>query len=122
RIGLPLLAGSALVAALTPPLRRPAAALAGAAVVGGGLLALGFAPAVTRLMRRLDWAEHGGVPLNGVCIIAHGRSHPRALKNALRVAGEAAAGDVVGHIAAGMRARQPAPAPREGVLERSCRS
>ncbi|HEY7063053.1 MAG TPA: phosphate acyltransferase PlsX [Chloroflexota bacterium] len=125
RIGLPLLAGSALLAALTPPLRRPAVALAGAAVVGGGLLALGFAPAVTRLMRRLDWAEHGGVPLlgvNGVCIIAHGRSHPRALKNALRVAGEAAAGDVVGHIATGMRARQPTPAPREGVLERSCRS
>jgi glycerol-3-phosphate acyltransferase PlsX len=118
RIGLPLLAGGALVAAATPALRRPAAALAGAAVVGGGLLALGFAPAVTRLLRRLDWAEHGGVPLlgvNGVCIIAHGRSHGRALKNALRVAGEAAANGLVEHIAAGMRARQPAPAPRDQV-------
>jgi phosphate acyltransferase len=118
RIGLPLLAGGALVAAATPALRRPAAALAGAAVVGGGLLGLGFAPAVTRLLRRLDWAEHGGVPLlgvNGVCIIAHGRSHGRALKNALRVAGEAAAGGLVEHIAAGMRARQPAPAPRDEV-------
>jgi glycerol-3-phosphate acyltransferase PlsX len=118
RIGLPLLAGGALVAAVTPALRRPAAALAGAAVVGGGLLALGFAPAVTRLLRRLDWAEHGGVPLlgvNGVCIIAHGRSHGRALKNALRVAGEAAANELVEHIAAGMRARQPAPAPRDQV-------
>ncbi|HLH24703.1 MAG TPA: phosphate acyltransferase PlsX [Chloroflexota bacterium] len=116
RIGLPLLAGTALAAVATPPLRRPAAALAGAAVVGGGLLALGFAPAVTRLVRRLDWAEHGGVPLlgvNGVCIIGHGRSHGRALKNALRVAGEAAAGGLVEHIAAGMRARQSVPARDE---------
>jgi phosphate acyltransferase len=118
RIGLPLLAGSALLAVATPALRRPAAALAGAAIVGGGLLALGFAPAVTRLVRRLDWAEQGGVPLlgvNGVCIIAHGRSHGRALKNALRVAGEAAAGGLVEHIAAGMHARQRVPAPRDEV-------
>jgi fatty acid/phospholipid biosynthesis enzyme len=50
-----------------------------------------------------------------VCIIAHGRSHGRALKNALRVAGEAAANELVEHIAAGMRARQPAPAPRDQV-------
>jgi phosphate acyltransferase len=118
RIGLPLLASSGLVAAITPALRRPAAALAGAAVVGGGLLAAGFAPAVTRLLRRLDWAEHGGVPLlgvNGVCIIGHGRSHGRALKNALRVAGEAAAGGLVEHIAAGMATREHAPAAREEV-------
>jgi glycerol-3-phosphate acyltransferase PlsX len=109
RIALPLLAAGALAAIITPALRRPAAHVAGAALLGGSGLALSFAPAVTRLWRRLDWAEHGGVPLlgvNGVCIIAHGRSHARALKNALRVAGEAAAGGLVEHIAAGMQERR----------------
>jgi phosphate acyltransferase len=109
RIALPLLAAGALAAIVTPALRRPAAHVAGAALLGGSALALSFAPAVTRLWRRLDWAEHGGVPLlgvNGVCIIAHGRSHARALKNALRVAGEAAAGGLVEHIAAGMQERR----------------
>ena len=44
--------------------------------------------------------------VNGVCIIAHGRSHARALKNAIRVASEAAAGGLVEHIADGMRGRR----------------
>jgi glycerol-3-phosphate acyltransferase PlsX len=39
----------------------------------------------------LDYAEYGGAPLlgvNGVVIIGHGRSNARAIKNAIRVAGE----------------------------------
>ena len=39
--------------------------------------------------KRLDHEEYGGAPLLGVdgtCIIAHGKSSPRAIKNALRVA------------------------------------
>jgi glycerol-3-phosphate acyltransferase PlsX len=112
RLALPLLGIGAVAAAVVPTLRRPALHTLGAALLGGAVLAVSFAPAVLRLWRRLDWAEHGGVPLlgvNGVCIIAHGRSHGRALKNAIRVAGEAAAGGLVEHIAAGMRARRAAP-------------
>ncbi len=117
RIGLPVLAAGAVAAAAIPALRRPGLYALGAAVFGGTVFALGFAPAVTRLWRRLDWAEHGGVPLlgvNGVCIIAHGRSNGRALKNAIRVASEAAAGGLVEHIAAGMRERHAGhPTPAE---------
>ncbi|MBI3057860.1 MAG: hypothetical protein HYY81_00885, partial [Deltaproteobacteria bacterium] len=50
---------------------------------------------------RLDYAEYGGAPLlglDGVAIIAHGGSGPRAIKNAIRVAKEAASHDVNRHI------------------------
>jgi glycerol-3-phosphate acyltransferase PlsX len=46
-----------------------------------------------RLWHRLDYREYGGAPLlgiNGVCVIAHGRSNARAIRNAVRVASEAA--------------------------------
>jgi glycerol-3-phosphate acyltransferase PlsX len=39
------------------------------------------------LRRRTDYAEFGGAPLlgvNGICIICHGRSSPKAIKNAIR--------------------------------------
>jgi len=48
-------------------------------------------PAFKRFRREVDHAEYGGAPLlgvNGVCIIAHGSSSPKAIKNAIRVAGE----------------------------------
>ncbi|MGE5174738.1 MAG: phosphate acyltransferase PlsX [Hyphomicrobiales bacterium] len=50
-------------------------------------------PAFRRLKRRLDYAEVGGAPLlgiDGTCIIAHGRSNPKAIKNAIRVAARCA--------------------------------
>jgi glycerol-3-phosphate acyltransferase PlsX len=43
-------------------------------------------------LKHLDYSEHGGAPLlgvNGVSIIAHGKSSPRAVKNALKVAAQA---------------------------------
>ena len=43
-------------------------------------------------LRHLDYSEHGGAPLlgvKGVSIIAHGKSSPRAVKNALKVAAQA---------------------------------
>jgi glycerol-3-phosphate acyltransferase PlsX len=55
--------------------------------------------------RRLDYAEYGGAPLlglNGVCIVAHGRSNALAIKNAIRVATQAVQSDVVGTIARGL--------------------
>ncbi|TME86845.1 MAG: hypothetical protein E6I52_30730 [Chloroflexi bacterium] len=50
-------------------------------------LALGLRPAFRALRRRLSYEEYGGVPLlgvNGVCIVAHGRSTPYAIQNAIR--------------------------------------
>ncbi len=51
------------------------------------LLALGLRPAFRSIRRRLSYEEYGGVPLlgvNGVCIVAHGRSTPLAMQNAIR--------------------------------------
>jgi phosphate acyltransferase len=43
------------------------------------------------IKKKMDYAEYGGAPLlgiDGVCIIGHGSSTPKAIKNAVRVAGE----------------------------------
>lgn len=61
----------------------------------GGLLAR---PAFQRARRRIDTAEIGGAPLlgvNGVVIIAHGRSDAFAIKNALLQARKAVQGRVI---------------------------
>jgi glycerol-3-phosphate acyltransferase PlsX len=55
----------------------------------------------------LDYREYGGAPLlgvNGVVIIAHGRSDPLAIENAVRVAVDAVAGGVVERIREGVAA------------------
>jgi len=46
-------------------------------------------PALRRVRERLDYAEYGGAPLlgvDGITIICHGGSSPKAIKNAIRVA------------------------------------
>jgi glycerol-3-phosphate acyltransferase PlsX len=58
-------------------------------VIGAYLLR----PAFRRIRRRVDYQEYGGAPLLGVrgtVIVAHGRSGPRAIHNALRIARQAA--------------------------------
>lgn len=43
-------------------------------------------PTFKRMKQIFDWEEYGGVPLlgvNGVCIICHGKSSPKAIKNAI---------------------------------------
>ncbi len=82
--------------------------------------ALGVLPAFRRARRRMDYAEYGGAPLlglNGICIVAHGRSNARAIKNAIRVAAESIAHQVNPHIVEEIKryneataAPQPAPA------------
>lgn len=55
--------------------------------IGAALIRGGF----ERLKAKLDYTEYGGAPLlgiNGACIIAHGSSCPKAIKNAVRVASE----------------------------------
>lgn len=64
--------------------------------------ALLLRPALRRLKRRIDYQEYGGVPLlgvNGVAIVAHGRSRARAIRNAIRVAHQAAQADLIGTLA-----------------------
>lgn len=54
----------------------------------GGLLLRGSLKAVHK---KIDYSEYGGAPLlgvNGVCIVSHGKSDPKAIYNAIRVAGE----------------------------------
>lgn len=63
-------------------------------------------PAMKGLKKRLDYSEYGGAPLlgvRGVSIIAHGRSDAKAIKNAIRVAKEAAERDLIGTIEASLR-------------------
>jgi glycerol-3-phosphate acyltransferase PlsX len=54
----------------------------------GALLSL---PAFQALKKEIDYSEYGGAPLlgvNGVCIIGHGGSSAKAIKNAIREAAE----------------------------------
>ena len=50
------------------------------------------------LRKKMDYAEYGGSPLlglNGLCFICHGRSNPKAIKNALLECQRAVHADVV---------------------------
>jgi len=52
-------------------------------------LVAAFRPVVKRIWDRHDYSEYGGAPLlgvNGICIICHGSSDRRAIKNAVRAA------------------------------------
>ncbi|HJQ40527.1 MAG TPA: phosphate acyltransferase PlsX [Thermoanaerobaculia bacterium] len=49
------------------------------------------------IKKRMDYDEYGGAPLlgvNGGCIICHGRSNAKAIKNAIRVARDFAANQI----------------------------
>ena len=62
-------------------------------------------PAFAKVRKTFDYEEYGGVPLlgvNGVSIISHGRSGPKAIKSAIRVARQAAQAGVPRLIAEGM--------------------
>jgi glycerol-3-phosphate acyltransferase PlsX len=57
--------------------------------------------ALRALKRKADYAEVGGAPLLGVsgpCLVGHGRSSPKAIRNALRTAQTFGSHDVVGKI------------------------
>jgi phosphate acyltransferase len=54
-------------------------------------------PAFERFRRRTDYREYGAVPLLGVrgaCLIGHGRSNPRAIRNSIRRAVEFVSADL----------------------------
>ena len=67
--------------------------------VGGALIR----PRVREIRDRIDWREFGGAPLlgiDGVAVVAHGRSDARAMKNAIRVTRDAVENQLVGKIRA----------------------
>jgi len=60
-------------------------------------------PALRNFKKKTDYDEYGGAPLlgiNGTCIISHGRSTSKAIKNALRVASDFAENKVYETISA----------------------
>lgn len=64
----------------------------------GGLL---IRPRIQQIRARLDWREFGGAPLlgiDGVAVVAHGRSDALAIKNAIRVARDAVENGLVANI------------------------
>jgi glycerol-3-phosphate acyltransferase PlsX len=74
--GLAEMYGQSLKAGLTKTLWRRMAAML-------------MRPAFNDIRQRVDASEYGGAPLlgvNGTCIIAHGNSTPKAIKNAIHMA------------------------------------
>lgn len=58
----------------------------------GMLGALLLRPGLRRIKHRMDYQEYGGAPLlgvNGIVIVAHGRSGARGIRSAIRVASQA---------------------------------
>src|SRR5690606_39010943 len=56
---------------------------------------------IRRVFEVLDYTEYGGAPLlgvNGVVIICHGGSPPKAVTNAIRVAAQAVDQDMLSHM------------------------
>lgn len=76
-------------------------------------------PAFARFRRRVDYTEMGGAPLlgiDGAAVICHGASPVKAIKNAVRVAGEWATAGLNEHIRAALEA-EVARGGREGGRE-----
>jgi glycerol-3-phosphate acyltransferase PlsX len=88
------------------------------------LLGAGLIPTFRRVRQHMDYAEWGGAPLlgvNGVCVIGHGRSNPRAIRNAVRAARNAVEQQVIERIQTGLAKLGPLEAEsgaRRGVTSR----
>ena len=91
-------------------LKRSPVRLAGAMMAKGAFKAI---------QKKIDPEEYGGSPLlgvNGICIIAHGNSTARAIKNALRVAAESIEHHVNPHIVEEVRRHNEKAAPLQPAL------
>lgn len=95
---------------------------AGTVTKMGALLAK---PAFDRVRKQMDYEEYGGVPVlgvNGVSIICHGSSHAKAIKNAIRVALQAAEANLPRRIAEGMRQLPAGQAAAPGTAENAAQA
>ncbi|MHB8843104.1 MAG: phosphate acyltransferase PlsX [Candidatus Aquicultor sp.] len=62
--------------------------------------------AFKRFSKRVDYAEYGGVPLlgvDGVVVVGHGASNPKAIMNAIRVASQAVENRMTEHVLEGLK-------------------
>lgn len=69
-----------------------------------------LATGLKQLKSVTDWQQYGGAPLLGfdrICIKAHGRSGPRAIRNAIKVAVRCVRQDLAGNIARQVAALGP---------------
>ena len=69
-------------------------------------------PAFRRFARRVDASEFGGVPLlgvNGLCLVGHGRSSARAVRNGIALASRFAAESLVPRLADAVARLTPCP-------------
>jgi glycerol-3-phosphate acyltransferase PlsX len=72
----------------------------------GGLL---LKPGLKGILNKMDHTEYGGAPLlgiNGVCIISHGSSNAKAIKNAIKVAKQSVEIQLTEIIAQGMKSER----------------
>ena len=86
--------------------------------VAGGLL---LRPSIGNIRARADWRRIGGAPLlgvNGVCIIAHGRSDAEAMKNAILRGAEAVRSNLVAAVSEAVGASLSATGSESPELER----
>jgi glycerol-3-phosphate acyltransferase PlsX len=63
-------------------------------------------PALRNFKKKTDYDEYGGAPLlgiNGTCIISHGRSTAKAIRNAMRVAADFAEKEVYETVASSIK-------------------
>jgi glycerol-3-phosphate acyltransferase PlsX len=68
---------------------------------------------IKQLKTVTDWQQYGGAPILGfdrICIKAHGRSGPRAIRNAIKVAARCVEQDLAGRISRHLAARPSLPA------------
>jgi len=78
--------------------------------------------AFRNVKRKVDYSEHGGAPLLGVdgaCLVGHGRSTAKAIRNAIRFADSYASSDVIQHI--GDKIREVFASPDQTGLGRDAR-
>ena len=78
--------------------------------------------AFRNVKRKVDYSEHGGAPLLGVdgaCLVGHGRSTAKAIRNAIRFADSYASSDVIQHI--GDKIREVFASPDQTGLGRDVR-
>jgi glycerol-3-phosphate acyltransferase PlsX len=67
---------------------------------------------IKQLKEITDWQQYGGAPVLGfdhLCIKAHGRSGPRAVRNAIRVAERCVRQDLIARIATQLASRPASP-------------
>ena len=69
--------------------------------IGAGLIK----PALEDIKNQYDYEEHGGTPLlgvNGIAIVSHGSSTPKAIMNSIFVAQESIKQNLIQDIASGI--------------------